>query len=162
MRAVVTETDSRAVVEAFVDEVWNGEDVGALERLTTSDFSLHQLVADEDHDRESFAGFREEMHDAMPDFSLVIDDLVVEGPDAIALLRMGGTPVKPLQAVQPTGESFSVHTFHKYRVEDGRIAEAWLMVDAIGTMSQLGLFPPGPRMVLRMLAGKLKGRLTGR
>lgn len=162
MSAVVTETDPRAVVEAFVDEVWNGEDVAALERLTTPDFSLHQLVANEDHDRESFAAFREGMHDAMPDFSLEIEALVVEGDDAIALLRMGGTPVKPLQALQPTGESFSVHAFHKYRVEDDRIAEAWLMVDAIGTMSQLGLFPPGPRMILRMVAGKLKGRLLGR
>lgn len=162
MRSMLAETDPRAVVEAFVDEVWNGRDVEALERLTTPDFSLHQLVADEDHDRESFAGFREELHDAMPDFSMEIEDLVVEGDDAVALLRMGGTPVKPLQALQPTGESFSVHAFHKYRVEDGRIAEAWLMVDAIGTMSQLGLFPPGPRMVLRLLAGKLKGRLFGR
>lgn len=162
MRSVSAETDPRTVVEAFVEEVWNGEGPAALEALTTPDFALHQLVADEDHDRESFAAFRTEMHDAMPDFSMAIEDLVVEGDDAVALLRMGGTPVKPLQALQPTGESFSVHAFHKYRVEDGRIAEAWLMVDAIGTMSQLGLFPPGPRMVLRLLAGKLKGRLLGR
>jgi steroid delta-isomerase-like uncharacterized protein len=158
---VSAETDPRAVVEAFVEEVWNGEDPAALEALTTPDFALHQLVADEDHDRESFAAFRAEMHDAMPDFSMVIEDLVVEGDDAVALLRMGGTPVKPLQAVQPTGESFSVHAFHKYRVDDGRIAEAWLMVDAIGTMSQLGLFPPGPRMLARVAAGKLKAKLFG-
>lgn len=161
MTSVVSETETRAVVEAFVDEVWNGDAPDALERLTTPDFALHQLVANEDHDRTSFGPFRDEMHDAMPDFSLTVEDLVVEGHDAIALLTMGGTPVKPLQAVKPTGKSFSVKTFHKYRVEDGRIAEAWLMVDAIGTMRQLGLFPPGPRMMLRMVASKLRARLLG-
>lgn len=162
MSTSVTETDTRSTVETFVDRVWNGDDRDALASLTTPTFALHQLVADEDHDRERFAAFREELHDAMPDFSMTIEDLVVEGDDAVALLRMGGTPVKPLQAIRPTGESFSVYTFHKYRVEDGRIAEAWLMVDAIGTMSQLGLFPPGPRMMLRMVTGKLKARLFGR
>lgn len=162
MNPVVSETDTRAVVEAFVDRVWNGDDPDALGDLTTPNFALHQLVAGEDHDRASFGAFRAEMHDAMPDFSMTVEDLVVEGDDAVALLRMGGTPEKPLQAVKPTGESFTVHSFHKYRVEDGRIAEAWLMVDAIGTMRQLGLFPPGPRMIIRMMAGKLKRRLFGR
>lgn len=161
MTAAVTEADTGSVVREFVRTVWNGEDPAALEQLTTPDFALHQLVADEDHDRESFGAFRAEMHDAMPDFSMDIQDLVVDGDDAVALIRMGGTPVKPLQALQPTGESFSVHAFHKYRLEDGRVAEAWLMVDAIGTMSQLGLFPPGPRMLFRMVTGKLKARLFG-
>lgn len=161
MTAAVTEADTGSVVREFVRAVWNGEDPAALEQLTTPDFALHQLVAHEHHDRESFEAFRAEMHDAMPDFSMAIEDLVVDGDDAVALIRMGGTPVRPLQALQPTGESFSVHAFHKYRLEDGRIAEGWLMVDAIGTMSQLGLFPPGPRMLLRMVAGKLKARLFG-
>lgn len=161
MSAVVTDGDARIAVQDFVDRVWNHGDSAALEALTTPGFALHQLVADEDHDRESFGTFLAEMHESIPDFSMAVEDLVVEGDDAVALLRMGGTPVKPLQAVQPTGESFRVHAFHKYRVEDGRIAEVWLMVDAIGTMSQLGLFPPGPRMILRMARSKLKPRLFG-
>ena len=50
--AVVTDTDAGAVVRAFVDDVWNGDDPGALDALTTDDFVLHQRVAGEDHDRE--------------------------------------------------------------------------------------------------------------
>lgn len=162
MTAVVGETETRTVVRSFVEAVWNGNDSEALDRLAATDFSLHQLVAGEDHDRESFGAFLGEMHAAMPDFSMEIEDLVVEGADAVALLRMGGTPVKPLQALQPTGESFDVYAFHKYRVEDDRVSEAWLMADAVGTMRQLGLFPPGPGVMMRMVAGKLKGILLGR
>lgn len=162
MTAVVGETETRAVVRSFIEAVWNGNDSEALDRLTATDFSLHQLVAGEDHDRTSFRAFLAEVHAAMPDFSMEIEDLIVEDADAVALLRMGGTPVKPLQALQPTGESFVVYTFHKYRVEDGRVSEAWLMADAIGTMRQLGLFPPGPGMMVRMVGRKLKGILLGR
>lgn len=162
MSVVVTETDTRAAVTDFVDRVWDDGDDDALAEVTAEEFALHQLVAGETHDREGFAAFLAETHDAMPDFSMTLQDLVVEGDDAVALLTMAGTPEKPLQAVQPTGNSFSVDVFQKYRVEDGRIAEVWVMADAIGTLSQLGVFPPGPRILARVAAGKLKARLFGR
>lgn len=161
MSTVVTESETRPAVRRFVEEVWDAGDADALVELTTDGFALHQLVADETHDREGFAAFLADTHDAMPDFSMTIDDLVVEGDDAVALLTMAGTPEKPLQAVQPTGKSFSVRVFQKYRVEDGRVAEVWVMADAIGTLSQLGVFPPGPRLMLRVAAGKLKAKLFG-
>ena len=161
MSTLVTASDTRTAVGDFVDRVWNDGDTDALIELTTDGFALHQLVAKESFDRDGFAGFLEETHDAMPDFSMVVDELVVEGDDAVALLTMSGTPEKPLQAVQPTGKSFSVKVFQKYRLEDGRIAEVWVMADAIGTLSQLGVFPPGPRLMLRIAAGKLKAKLFG-
>lgn len=161
MTAVVTEHETGTVVRRFIETVWDAGDVEALADLTTADFALHQLVAGETHDREGFAAFVEELHDAMPDFAIGIDDLVVEGDDAVALLTMSGTPEKPLQAVQPTGKSFSVDVFHKYRLEGDRVAEVWVMADAIGTLSQLGVFPPGPRLMLRVAAGKLKAKLFG-
>lgn len=162
MTAAVSDQDTKAVVRRFVETVWDAGDVGALAGLTTEDFTLHQLVANEDHDRASFEAFLLQTHDAMPDFTMTLEDLVVEDEAAVALLTMGGTPEKPLQAVKPTGASFSVQTFQKYRVEDGRVAEVWVMADAIGTLSQLGVFPPGPRLMLRVAAGKLGAKLFGR
>lgn len=161
MTPTVTRTDTAAVINEFVVAVWNGEDPDALEGLTTAEFVLHQLVAEEDHDRDSFAAFQAEMHAAMPDFSMVVEDLVVEDDHAIAHVTMSGTPEKPMQALQPTGESFSVNAFHKYRLADGRIAEGWVMADALSTLNQLGLFPPPPAMILKLVARRLKGRLLG-
>lgn len=161
MTAAMTEATARRVVAEFVRTVWNAEDPDAIDDLTTGDFVLHQLVAEQDHDRESFAAFGAELHDAMPDFSLEVEDLVVEEEYAIAHATMSGTPEKPMQALQPTGESFSVNAFHKYRLEDGRIAEVWVMADALSTLNQLGLFPPTPAMILKLVARKLKDRLLG-
>ena len=162
MSAVVADRDTRAVVGRFVEEVWDAGDADALAALTTDDFALHQLVAGETHDRAGFAAFLADTHDAMPDFSMTLESLVVEGDDAVARLTMAGTPEKPLQAVRPTGRSFSVDVFQQYRVEDGRVAEVLVMADAIGTLRQLGVFPPGPRLLLRVAAGRLRARLLGR
>ncbi|NIS31534.1 MAG: hypothetical protein GWN07_14290, partial [Actinobacteria bacterium] len=115
MSAAVAEGDARAVVRRFVEEVWDAGDPAALDELTAEGFALHQLVAGETHDREGFAEFLESTHDAMPDFSMALRYLVVEGDDAVARLTMSGTPVKPLQAVKPTGKSFSVDVFQQYR-----------------------------------------------
>lgn len=150
------------IVQAFIRDVWNGDNLDALNRLTTEDFAMHQLVAREDHDRESFRGFQERILDAMPDFSITLDELITEGEDAVALVRMSGTPEKPFQAIQPTGKSFEVPVFHKYRFEDDRIGELWVMADAMGVMRQLGLFPPGPKLIFKMVLGKIKSRILGR
>lgn len=162
MSAPVSETDTAATVRSFVSDVWNGGDPAAIDSLTTEDFVLHQLVAGEDHDRASFADFQAEMLEAMPDFAMEVQDLLVDGADAVALVRMGGTPEQPMQALRPTGESFSVAAFQKYRLEGGRIAELWVMADALGTLNQLGLFPPPPGVILRMVATRTKQRLLGR
>lgn len=150
-----------ALVRRFVDDVWNGGDPASLRTLSTAGFVLHQLVAREDHDREAFAAFQAEMRTAIPDLTVEVEDLVVDGDDAVAFVRMRGTPERQMQAIRPTGESFDVHAFQKYRLSDGRIAEVWVMVDAIGTMRQLGLFPPSPGTMLRVAAGKAKSRLFG-
>lgn len=162
MSATVTGQDHGDVVRAFIDAVWNGNDPGAIDELTTEDFALHQLVAGETHDREGFAAFQAEMLAAMPDFAMTVDLLVVDGDDAVARVTMGGTPERPMQAIRPTGRSFEVTAFQQYRLRDGRIAEAWVMADALGTLSQLGIFPPTPRLMARIALGKLRARLLGR
>lgn len=161
MTAVVTDSDTEAVVREFIRAVWNGEDIDAIERMTTPDFALHQLVADEHHDRDGFRTFQTRLLAAVPDFSMAIEDLVVQDAAAVALVTMGGTPEKPLRAIQPTGESFEVHAFQQYRLEDGLLAEVWVLADAMGTLSQLGLFPPPPSLLLRMVANAVRQRLLG-
>lgn len=152
---------NEAVVLRFVADVWNGEAVDAIETLTTPDFVLHQLVADEHHDQVGFATFQAGILEAIPDLTIEVEDIVVQGDDAVAFVRMRGTPERPYQAIRPTGASFEADAFHKYRIEDGRISEVWVMADAIGVLSQLGLFPPTPRTLLRVAAGKARARLFG-
>nr|WP_245902751.1 ester cyclase [Salinigranum rubrum] len=58
----------------------------------------------------------------------------------------------------PTGKSFEASGFFAFRVEDGRIAEQWNLVNLAGIGRQLGLMPPTPRALVAMARHRLFGR----
>lgn len=153
---------NRDLVRRFVTSVWNGEDLGAIEDLTTDDLVVHALGADVDRTREEFVEFHAGLLEAIPDLEHVVEDVVVEGDGAVAYVTIHGTPEKQYGALAPTGESFDSVGFQRYRIEDGRVAEVWVLPNAIGMLRQLGVFPDSPRKVLRLLFGALKGKLVGR
>ena len=43
--------------------------------------------------------------------------------------------------IQPTGRRFTLKVIEQYRVEGGRMAEHWNVVDMFGLFQQLGLIP---------------------
>jgi predicted ester cyclase len=156
-----TET-TRDLVRRFVTNVWNGEDTDAIEDLTTDGLVVHALGAGVDRTREEFAEFHAGLLEAVPDLEHAVEDVVVEGDRAVAYVSVRGTPERQYGALAPTGESFDAVVFQKYRIEDGRIAEVWVLPNAMGMLRQLGVLPDSPGKVLRLLVGALKGRLLGR
>jgi predicted ester cyclase len=153
---------NRELVRRFVASVWNGEDLDAIEELATPDLVVHALGAGVDRTREEFAEFHAGLLDAVPDLEHAVDDVVVEGDRAVAYVTVRGTPEKQYGALAPTGESFDSVAFQRYRIEDGQVAEVWVLPNAMGMLRQLGILPDSPGKLLRLLLGALKGRLLGR
>jgi predicted ester cyclase len=78
--------------------------------------------------------------EAMPDFHLDIEDIFGVGDKATVRLRMTGTHSGlPLLARHATGKKLSASAMFIYRVRDGRIAEAWQMVDGLAFFRLAGL-----------------------
>jgi predicted ester cyclase len=90
------------------------------------------------------------------------EDIVAEGDQVVAYVTIHGTPERQYGALAPTGESFDSVGFQKYRLEDGKLAEVWVLPNAMEMLRQLGIFPDSPGKVLRLVFGALKGRLLGR
>jgi predicted ester cyclase len=77
---------------------------------------------------------------AMPDFRLDIEDIFGAGDKAAVRLRMSGTHTgQPLLGRQATGQKLSANAVFIYRVQDGRIAEAWQMIDGLAFFRLSGL-----------------------
>ncbi len=53
-----------------------------------------------------------------------------------------GTHRGPFMGIPPTGKTVRIDLIDIVRVEDGRIAEHWNVVDQLGLMRQLGAIPP--------------------
>jgi predicted ester cyclase len=90
--------------------------------------------------RETFDWLRA----AVPDLRVEIEDLVAEGDEVIAWLRMTGTQTGIDVPAPPTGRKIDFHHAHRFRLRDGRIMEHWAVRDDLRAMLQAGVVrPPG-------------------
>jgi predicted ester cyclase len=79
-----------------------------------------------------------------PDLHAEIEDLVAEGDEVIAWLRMTGTQTGSSGPMPPTGRKIDFHHAHRFRFGDGRIVEHWAVRDDLRAMLQAGVVsPPG-------------------
>ncbi|MEU7239983.1 ester cyclase [Streptomyces sparsogenes] len=79
-----------------------------------------------------------------PDAKATIEDLIPVGDRVACRVRMTGTHLGPYRGLPPTGRPFSLGQIVICRIEDGRIAESWQEIDALGLMLGFGVVPrPG-------------------
>ena len=77
---------------------------------------------------------------AMPDLRLDVEDIFGSGDRVAVRLRITGTHTgQPLLGRPATGKNLSAHAVFIYRVQRGRIAEAWQMIDGLAFFRLAGL-----------------------
>ncbi|MEW5829346.1 MAG: ester cyclase [Chloroflexota bacterium] len=92
-------------------------------------------------DVEGYKGFMGGLLAAFPDSRIIVDD-VIAGDGRVAVRhRLRGTHLAELQGIPPTGKPVEAGGIVIFRIENGRIAEAWLNADMMGMMQQMGVVP---------------------
>ncbi len=95
---------------------------------------IHGIEAMKEFLGEHFADF--------PDWHEKIDLIIAEG-DKVALITTGtGTQRRQIGSFPSTGKKVELVNFTVYRLENGKIAETWLIWDNLEMLRQLGHFPP--------------------
>jgi steroid delta-isomerase-like uncharacterized protein len=134
----MTPEENKSVVQEFYDQ-WNSGTID-FERLVDENLKNHQPDREPEAGRDRFRQSIEGVMGAVPDSNwttlrlIAEDDLVVchntwTGSYAGTMFRGVATP---------SGKRFSVEHIHVYRVNDGRIAEHWVVRDDLGMMQQIG------------------------
>ena len=78
------------------------------------------------------------------DPQFTIEDVIAEGDKVVVRWVNHGTNVGEFLCAPPTGKSFATPGIDIYRLQDGKLAEHWHVVDVFGQMVQLGQLPvPG-------------------
>ncbi len=127
---------NKELVRQMNAEVWNKANVDSLTAFFTTDFVLHFLP--DGSETRGIAALREhvrELHDAFPDWSEDIKLIVAEGDLVVIHYVSGGTNQGQWLGKPPTGKRVRVNEMSIFRLEDGRIAEQWLLPD-LGSMQQ--------------------------
>jgi predicted ester cyclase len=72
-----------------------------------------------------------------PDIQMHIEDRIIADDKIVARVTFTATHRKTVLDVAPTGRKISFGTIDIWRVQDGKLAEHWDLVDTVGRQKQL-------------------------
>ena len=129
---------NKAVVMRYVEEVWNGHDLDAVDRLVSPRYINH-AARTEEYQRGGARRVVEWLLSVFPDHRFEVEDAASDGETVALRGTMTGTHEGELEGIAPTGQSVSVTQSHWFRVVDGKVAEHWAVRDDLGMLQQLGV-----------------------
>ncbi|EJS69887.1 ester cyclase [Bacillus cereus] len=129
------------IVRKFFDEVRSGNNPDYSNQLMAEKVLAHQIVSEEEQTvcrtPEDYAEHVREMIEVYGNFSLEIQELLVQGSKVYVRWKQVGMHVGEIDGYQPTGLPIIQIASAVYRVEDGKIAEYWIQIDRSGIQNQL-------------------------
>lgn len=78
---------------------------------------------------------------AFPDRRLTIDDMIAVGDQVVVRQTFSATHQGDFDGIPATGRAVTQPSITIFRLENGRIAEAWYAADNLSLMQQLGVIP---------------------
>lgn len=125
------------IVRNAAEEIWGRRAPGAFDRWHTPDFQNHTAPPGVDSSLASFKKTQSGLLEAFSDTTLDVLDQVVEGDRVASRIRMRGTHSGTFMGIAPTGKAVEVSGMRLDRVENGRIAEHWAVIDVFGLTRQI-------------------------
>jgi steroid delta-isomerase-like uncharacterized protein len=134
-----TETNKILARRVF-DEVLNGKNLDLLDELAAPDYIEHSPLPGQGTGIDGIRDRYTMLFKAF-DFHFTVDDVIAEGDKVVLRWTQTGTHIGPLLGMPATGRSSRTTGIEIWRVDDGRLAEHWDVVDVFGQFIQLGLLP---------------------
>lgn len=119
-------------------EVWNKANLDAVDEFYTPDFVLHFLPdGSEQRGTDSLREHVRQHREAFPDWSEDIKRIVSEGDLVVIHYVSSGTNRGEFLGNPPTRRRVQLNEMSIFRIDDGRIAEQWLLPDIFSMLQQL-------------------------
>ena len=130
---------NKAVVREFVAAI-NAQDWPRLTKLLDPAFARHSVAAGQPGVRSAFEliEFLKQEYVSFPDATEELLDLVAEGDKVAARHVFSGIQAGASGPHPPTGKRMTATYLAIYRVEGGRLREAWVEWDNLAGLRQLG------------------------
>lgn len=121
---------NKALVESFVEDVYNKHDISATEKYFAKE-----------NPPPGSEGFKQSLgaqFNAFPDIQAKIEHIVSENDLVVVFLNFTGTHTGEFQGVPPTNKKISIRSANLYRIVYEKIAEHWGVVDQLNLLQQTG------------------------
>jgi predicted ester cyclase len=137
----VSPNEIKALIRRNVEQVWAKGNVDAHEEHSHSHRVTHRPGHGKLQGHDEHKSHPQSVQNAFSDVQITIDHLIAEGDMAAARLTIHAKHTGEYMGIAPTGKAITLTGIHMYRIEAGKIAEAWSEEDLLGLMQQLGAMP---------------------
>jgi steroid delta-isomerase-like uncharacterized protein len=129
--------DNKQIVRRYQD-IYNRDDLEALSEVVSKDVLTPKLMPGIPSGLEGAKAAHRVMLLGFPDYQTVIEDLIAEGDQVAARIRMTGTHSGDFMGIPSTGKRVEFTGMYIVRIKDGRIVEHWGEEDGVSLLAQLG------------------------
>ncbi|PEO66559.1 polyketide cyclase [Bacillus toyonensis] len=129
------------IVRNFFKEVRSGNNPDFSNRYMTDKVLAHQVISEEEQtvyrSPKDYAEHVREMIEVYGNFSLEIQELLVQDSKVYVRWKQVGTHIGEIDGYEPTGLPITQIASAVYRIENGKISEYWIQIDRSGIEKQL-------------------------
>jgi predicted ester cyclase len=132
---------NKALIHSYIEEVFSKHQPSAADRLVATDFIEHNQRLP----HGGLAGMKQFVTTvlaAFSDYHGELQEILAEGDKVVTRTQSTGTQDGPYQGRPATGNKLVFSTADFFRIENGKIAERWDVVDTLARAVALGLVPP--------------------
>ena len=131
-----SDTGITAVVRAFYEPFRTG-DTAIYSEILAEDWIDIPLAPGQEQGPSGMTAQIAAFRQAMPDYSVTHEDLVVGGDRVAVRNTVSGTHQGVFMGHEPTGRRLEMRTMDIHQVRDNRIVVTWHLEDFAGLMAQL-------------------------
>jgi steroid delta-isomerase-like uncharacterized protein len=132
--------ENKRVVRRFYDEVLNSKAIDVIPELAVTDYEEHDLLPGQG---TGLAGLRDRvtMLTTAIDQQFTLEDVIAEGNRVVVRWTTNAKHVGDFLGIPATGKSYTIAGIDIYRLQDGKMAEHWHVVDNLSMLQQIGVIP---------------------
>ncbi len=128
---------NKKVIGAFAEDVFVKKNLSAVDKYMRADYIQHNPLV-----KQGASGFKEffsAWFDSVPDGNYTLKKIVAEGNEVWVYGTYAGTLKKEWLGVAASGQKYAFDAIDIFRVQDGKLAEHWDVMDVYGLFKQLGV-----------------------
>ena len=133
--------DNSAIVRRFIEETINQGQIDSAGQFVWEDVTEQVPFPGQGPGLEGLKDVLRGMRAAFPDLYFSVEEQIAEGDKVLTRFEWTGTHQREFLGVPATGRSVRVWGMVIDRVHAGRIKDTRIIMDALGLMTQLGVFP---------------------
>lgn len=133
------EEKNKAVIRQLM-AAFNGRDREAFDACYADEIVVHSRAGDHTYNHEEHWEQVQGLFKVFPDWHETVLRMVAEGDHVLLYWNTTATHLgRGQQGIEPTGKKAGFRGFSDYRLEDGKVVEAWQIYDMLDLYRQLGL-----------------------